>query len=64
MTVEFESAVIHLSNCLPKVISTCKISSVETDLGVRVKNQERYISTLHKKDSRKAVEDSIEQQKN
>ena len=51
MEVVFEATVAHVSNCLPEVIATRGISSVETDLEVKVKNQEREINTLSRKDS-------------
>ena len=41
MAVDFESAVVHLVNCLPEVRVTCRNSSVESDLEIKVKNQER-----------------------
>ena len=40
MVVDFEAAVVHLSNFLPKVRSTHGISSVETGLEVYVNNQD------------------------
>ena len=46
MALEFETAVVHLSNCLIKVRSTCEIPSVDIKLEVRVKNQERCIVNL------------------
>ena len=46
MPVEFESPVMHLSNFLPKAIPTRGILFVVTDLEVKVKNQERHITSL------------------
>ena len=39
MIVDFEAVVVNLSNCLTEVRSTCVISSIETELKVKVKNQ-------------------------
>ena len=49
MPVESEAAFVHLCNCLPKLISTCGILSVETELEFKVKNQYYYISALRLK---------------
>ena len=46
IVVESESTAVHLSNFLPKVRATCGISSVETDLEVKLNSQDRYIVTL------------------
>ena len=46
MVVEFEAAVVHISNFLPKIRATRGISSVETELEVTIKNQECQIASL------------------
>ena len=46
MAVDFEAAFVHLSDCLIEVGSTCGISSIETELDIKVKNQEQQIATL------------------
>ena len=63
MAVEFESSVIHLYNCLTKVISTHGILSAEKELEVKVNNQERQISTLRWKDSITVGKHPMEQHK-
>ena len=59
--VEFEAAVVHISNFLPTLRSTREISSVETELEVKIKNQERKIASLRQNDSIAVVEHPIEQ---
>lgn len=49
MVIYFESEVVHLYYCLPEVIPTYKISSVETDFEENAKNIELQIATLRLK---------------
>ena len=51
MEVGFEYKTLHLSNCLPKVIATCGIFHVESDLEVKFKNQYWQITYLCQKES-------------
>ena len=62
MAVYFEDAALHLSICLPKVRATRGISSIETDLEVKFRNQEGQIATLHQKYYSAVGEHPISQQ--
>ena len=63
MAVFFEDAVVQLSNFIPKVRSTRGIFFVETELEVKVKNQERQIASLCQNYSIKVGEHPIVEQK-
>ena len=64
MAVYFESAGVHLSNCLPKGRDTSVILSVEIDLEVNVKNQKQKIAALQQKYYSTVGGYPIENQKN
>ena len=59
--VDFESSVVHLSNCLAEVRSTCVISPIETELYVKFNNQKRQVSTILRKESTAVGEHPIAQ---
>ena len=56
MSVDFEYVVLNLSNCLPKVRAANGICSVETDLELKVKNQDWKIASLCQNYSRIVAE--------
>ena len=51
MAVDFEAAYLQLSNFILEVRATNVILYIETDMGVKVKNQDCQISTLIQKET-------------